>query len=133
MEAGFAAGEMGGLGTRGAVLLAPSAYLASAAGATLLLSQLLPERLHTIADPCTAVALTAWHLQVDPSALPPDDSTNTRQNRWDDACCQHVASTLLHEAADNNKSKARLLASVEDTAGAWLDTVPILSLGLKLR
>ena len=71
---------MGGLGTRGAVLLPPSAYLASVAGATVLLSRLLPERLLTIADPCTASALTAWHLKVDPSVLPPDVSTNTRQS-----------------------------------------------------
>jgi hypothetical protein len=121
----------GGLGTRGAVLLAPSAYLASAAGATVLLSRLLPVRLLTIDDPCTAVALTAWRLQVNPSALPPDTSTCTQQSSWDNACCQQVASSLLDEAA-NSESKARLLASVEDTAGAWLNTVPILSLGLKL-
>jgi hypothetical protein len=55
----------------------------------------------------------------------------TRQSSWDNACCQQVASLLLDEAADS-ESKARLLASVEDTAGAWLNTVPILSLGLKL-
>ena len=117
MEAGIAAGEVGGLGTRGAVLLAPSAYLASASDASALLSRLLPERLLTIADPCTAVALTAWRLQVDPSALPPDISMCTRQSSWDNACCQQVASSLLDEATDS-ESKARLLASAEDTAGA---------------
>ena len=52
--------------------LAPFAYLATITGASALSSPLLPERLLTIADPCTAVALTVWRLQVDPSALPPD-------------------------------------------------------------
>ena len=115
------------MGTRGAVLLAPSAYLASAASASALLLRLLL----TIADPCTAVALTAWRLQVDPSALPPDISMCTRQSSWNNACCQQVASLLLDEAT-NSESKVRPPASVEDTAGAWLNTVLILSLGLKL-
>ena len=50
---------------------------------------------------------------------------------WDNACSQQVASLLIDEAT-NSELKTRLLASVEDTAGACLNTVPILLLGLKL-
>ena len=49
----------GGLGVRGVVLLAPSAYLASAASTTELTSTLLPERLRDIEDSGIAAAMSA--------------------------------------------------------------------------
>lgn len=121
----------GGLGVRSAVMLAPSAYLASAAGASHLIMNLLPLRLHGAVDHSTEVALSAWKLQVDPSALPPDPPQNIHQKSWDIPCCRQKAMSLLSGASDEI-SRARLLASMDDTSGAWLEAVPISSIGLKL-
>ena len=49
----------GGLGIRGVVLLAPSAYLASAARTVELTTSLLPTRLHDVADSGMATAKSA--------------------------------------------------------------------------
>ena len=118
----------GGLGIRSAVSLAPSTYLASAAGATILLSEILPVRLHDSSDPSVTVAFDAWSAQVHPTALPPDDSSRVIQRRWDESCCKQKVSTLLSEAVDID-SKARLLACMNESAGSWLNALPDLSLG----
>ena len=50
----------GGIGVRSVLQLAPSAFLASAAGATELLTLLLPTRLLNIPDPAVVLAEAAW-------------------------------------------------------------------------
>ena len=50
----------GGIGIRRTVQLAPSAYLASAAGCSELIQQILPPRLHTAVDPHVEVACNLW-------------------------------------------------------------------------
>jgi len=52
----------GGLGVRSVVLLAPSAYLASAASTMELTSTLLPIRLRDIEDSGVASAMSAWRM-----------------------------------------------------------------------
>lgn len=121
----------GGLGIRSAVMLAPSAYLASAAGAANLIQNLLPTRLHSSINQSAEVALTAWKQRVDPTVLPPVAPHSSRQKIWDISCCRQSASTLLSSASDADK-RSRLLASVEDTSGLWLRAIPISSIGLKL-
>ena len=50
----------GGVGIRRTVQLAPSAFLASAAGCSELIHNILPPRLHNISDPHTEAALACW-------------------------------------------------------------------------
>jgi len=47
----------GGLGIRSAVMLAPSAFLASAAGTAALVSQILPDSFTVLPDPLVSLAL----------------------------------------------------------------------------
>jgi hypothetical protein len=63
--------------------------------------------------------------------LPPDVVQSRHQKAWDNPCCRQMAMTLLDSTADK-ATRARLLASVEDTSGVWLQTIPISSIGLKL-
>ena len=64
----------GGLGVRNIVLLAPSAYLASAASTTDFTSILLPARLRDVKDSGVDAALVAWTSQA---ANPLEVSTPT--------------------------------------------------------
>ena len=54
----------GGLGVRSVVMLAPSAYLASAANTTDLTSVLLPAQLRAVEDSGIDAALAAWTRQA---------------------------------------------------------------------
>ena len=131
MGTSVTAGALGGLGIRSAALLAPSAYLASAAGATNLILNLLPHRLHSTSDVSVDMALSAWREQVESTTSPPVTDQRSHQKAWDTPCCEWKAAALLAGAPDET-SRARLLASVQDTSGSWLSAVPISSLGLKL-
>ena len=62
--------HVGGLGVRRAVQLAPSAFLASAAGCSSLIHEILPPCVHACVDPHIDLALTAWkqsHTESPPS------------------------------------------------------------------
>jgi hypothetical protein len=120
----------GGLGIRGAVLLAPSAYLASAASTSSLTQSLLPTRLQDIADQYIAVTLSTWSLNTS-NLEPPSIPSSFRQRAWDDPCCRVVADQLL-ASADDQCERARLLASRTDGSGDWLQALPLPSIGLKL-
>ena len=61
----------GGLGIRSAAQLAPSAFLASAAGCAALSKDILPIRLHCVPSPESAEALALWNAHV---AVPPPES-----------------------------------------------------------
>ena len=124
----------GGLGVRGVVLLAPSAYLASAASTAELTSTLLPARLRDVDDSGIAIATSAWLRQATCPTTPsvtPALPTSTAQRAWDDPCCKVQADILL-EAAVDPVSRARLLASRSPGSGDWLEALPISSIGLKL-
>ena len=67
----------GGIGIRRAAQLAPSAFLASAAGCSDLVHQILPLQLRDVPDPTVEQALAIW--QQDLEELPPSGTS---------ACCQ---------------------------------------------
>jgi Reverse transcriptase (RNA-dependent DNA polymerase) len=121
----------GGLGVRSAVSLASSAYLASAAGTSELVNSLLPPHLHQAVDPSVAAAFKSWQSVVDPAALPPTSELAKRQRAWDESCCRWAALALLNSATDDY-TRARLKASQHVTSGAWLEALPISSVGLRL-
>jgi hypothetical protein len=81
----------GGLGVRGVVLLAPSAYLASAASTSEFKSALLPPHLRDVKDSgIDHVAQAAWsELATYPSCATyvPDAPASFMQRAWDDLCC----------------------------------------------
>ena len=59
------------IGIRSAVMLAPSAYLASAADIATLVLKLLPSFLHHISDRSTPNSLAAWQSAVEHTTLAP--------------------------------------------------------------
>lgn len=119
----------GGLGIRSATHLAPSAFLASAAGCTDLLTRILPDRLKDIPYPFVEAAEQEWrkgHSEQLPSGLP-----RTQQKAWDAPRVQGTYHDLL-SGATSHKERARLLASATRESGAWLNALPVAALGLRL-
>ena len=118
----------GGLGIRSAVMLAPSAYLASAAGTLDLTTRILPDRLRDSEDSYVKSAMDAWSISSGGS----DHTTivPSSQRSWDDVCCRSVSDDLLNNST-NDSDRARLLASRSDS-GDWLNAVPLQAVGLKL-
>jgi len=123
----------GGLGVRGIVLLAPSAYLASAANTMELTSALLPARLRNIEDSGIESAMSAWtRLATSPTAPTSTPSPpSSAQRAWDDQCCKMSAEMQL-DAAKDHVARARLLAACSQGSGDWLDALPLSSAGLKM-
>jgi hypothetical protein len=122
----------GGLGVRSAVSLASSAYLASAASTADRINTLLPERLQQLPpDAAIKAALQIWQSAVDPSTTLPVAAHAARQHAWDEPCCRRTAASLLETAVDD-QARARLQASQQTTSGAWLEALPIASVGLRL-
>jgi hypothetical protein len=94
----------GGLGVRSVIMLAPSAYLASAACTMELTSSLLPAYLRDSKDSGIAPATSAWlHLA---RYLPSNTQTiltpaSMVQRSSDDPCCKVQSDTLLDAAVDH--------------------------------
>jgi hypothetical protein len=118
----------GGIGVRSAHRLAPSAFLASAAGATALLSLLLPSRFLISLDAAVDQSFETWKKMG--GDVSPAGTDSKIQRCWDEAVCS-TAALELREGADE-VSLARLLASCAFESGAWLKAIPCASLGLNL-
>ena len=97
----------GGLGVRSAALLAPSAFLASAAATLGLQTQLLP---HGVAfpDKGRGLALSTWTGRH--GGQIPEVGTQTKQKTWDKASVAKSQDHLLATHTDQY-NRARLLAS----------------------
>jgi hypothetical protein len=124
----------GGLGVRGVVLLAPSAFLASAASTTQLTTALVPARLHDVIESGITTATSAWIRQATSHTSPtqvPSLPVSSVQRAWDDPCCKAQADLLLDSAVDV-VSRARLLAARSPCAGDWLEALPLSHVGLKM-
>lgn len=120
--------RLGGIGVHSAYRLAPSAFLASAAGATVLLSQILPPNILAIPDVAVGAAMEMWR-SLGGTVMPSGTETKV-QRSWDEPICR-VLSEALREGVDE-RTLARLLASCSPESGAWLKALPSASLGLKL-
>ena len=119
----------GGIGIRRAAQLAPSAFLASAAGCSALASEILPSHLRDVPDPSLETALTVWHQGHDEPA--PTGTPSHRQKAWDAPQIRATYEALL-EASPDESTRARLLAVATKESGAWLDALPVSSLGLHM-
>ena len=119
----------GGLGFRSAVDLAPSAYLASTAASTELVHSIVPHHLGDLPLPSQAEAEIEWskgHNQPRPDGI-----AQRQQKSWDNIKVASVADTLLQTAPDS-RARSRLLAASARESGAWLNALPVPSLGLRM-
>jgi hypothetical protein len=118
----------GGLGIRRVSSLAPSAFLASAAG-TRDLQDLILGRTDRSADDvfdrCLVSQLSKFPM------LPPSGSAAGKQQAWDKAVVEAEFSILVN-CYTNANHKARLIAAAAPHSGDWLHTPPIASCGLHL-
>ena len=119
--------RFGGIGIRSAAQLAPIAFLASAAGCTDLVQEILPPRLQDALDPNIKLAMECWREGHEhPPPLPPNSH---QQKAWDTPRVEVTYKSLLDSAVDNH-NRARLLAVKCKETGAWLNALPVASLGL---
>ena len=105
----------GGIEVRRAVQLAPSAFLASAAGCDDLINRILPHQVQSDSYPAVVEAREEWSRGHDQS--PPFSPDNTRQKAWDQPRVQASHKALL-ETASNPQARARLLATTTKESGA---------------
>ena len=121
--------RLGGLGVRCAVQVAPSAYLASTAATAELVSIVLPSTHKSLPVPSSGLALAKW--SEGHSCDSPTGAEVVREKSWDCIRAEATASTLLDGARDDME-RARLLAAMDRDSGAWLQALPISSVGLKM-
>jgi hypothetical protein len=119
----------GGLGIRSAVMLAPSAFLASAAGTRILQDRILPKEMHHVCDPLLVPAEQNWSKMS--SSTPPNGQSSFKQKLWDEGVVKHFSATLLSEVT-NPLDRARLLAAQSPHSADWLHAAPISSVGLRM-
>jgi hypothetical protein len=121
----------GGLGVRRVSSLAPSAFLASAAG-TRDLQDMTPHRCDISADSAVDHVLEQWtiiHGQSDVSR--PVGTSAAKQREWDKpSICADLA--RLMASLPDRHHQARLLAVSTPHCGDWLHALPISSCGLRL-
>ena len=121
-----------GLGVRRATQLAPSAFLASAAGCTTIILELLPPRLRETAYYACEDTLQVWSEGLEASAPLAADAPS--QKAWD---APRVTASLkaLQAAAPDSVTQASLLAACRKLkeAGAWLQALPVSALGLRMK
>ena len=122
--------KYGGIGLSSAVHLAPSAFLASAAGSEKLISEILPENTH-LDNELLFSAIEHWHAFSDA------DSTvvikePAAQKDWSAAVNKQKFARIHLVNAINETPRARVLAYQGKIAGAWLNAYPSKAIGLKL-
>ena len=118
----------GGLGIRSVGLLAPSAFLASAAATRDLQTALLPSGFG-FPDPDWDLALSTWSARYNTEI--PAGTAQAKQKSWDEASIT-TALEILTAGHTDPYHRARLLASQAPHSGDWLHAWPITACGLRL-
>ena len=121
--------KVGGIGIRRSTHLAPSAFLASAAGCADMIHQILPP--HIIKNDSLYIesALSIW--ADDHSHYLPSHPLSCSQRAWDASKIEAYVVTLQQSAADD-LTKARLLSVFCPESGTWLNALPISSVCLRM-
>ena len=110
-------------------LLAPSAFLASAAGTSALQDSIISSIAAASSDPAFQANLEAWKLLS--NAAVPVGLEVTKQSSWDERCISSALTNLTANVTDAI-SRARLLAAQSAHSGDWLMAPPITAVGLRL-
>ena len=118
----------GGLGVRSVASLASSAFLASAASTNDLQLSILV-RTHIVEDQSKASVLEQW-LDATKSVEPIGDASHIQKN-WEKPGIEETKSSLLSNC-NNDRDRARILASRAVHSGEWLNALPISSCGLRM-
>ena len=103
--------------------------MASVAGSATLVAQIIPTHLEQFPIVARDEALSCWSQRHnDPS---PPDSVSHSQREWDSPRVKASSQALLEDILDA-RSRARLLAAGRKELGAWLNTLPVSTLGLRM-
>ena len=108
---------MGGLGVRSVCMLAPSAFLASAAATLLLEDAILESSMAGVKDTAVSIVTTSW-CNLAKTIESPDVSRHI-QREWDSAITTDVYNNLL-TTCSSLVDQVRLQAVVTPNAGDWL-------------
>jgi len=122
----------GGLGVRLATDLALPAFLSSINGASDLIMQLLPSRLHVtagISDPICVEASLEWQTRC--SSAIPDAGRAAIQKAWDKPLVSRKLEGVM-SAAQTQVGRARLIAAAAPHSGDFLHAVPCSAVGTRL-
>ena len=123
----------GGLGIRSAVLLAPSAFLASAVGSASLSRAILPIQFDPVwPSKSTLSAIQHWKSLAEGVVETPSGNSAIKQKAWDTPLVDGQFALLLSLTSANPAAKAHLLAAQQKESGAWLTAPPLRALGLRL-
>ena len=117
--------KLGGMGIQSAVLTAPSAFLASAVGCESFSQNL---NLKFGSDGDVESALTAWYELSSVDAMPV--AKRKAQKTWSAPVLDKLQLDI-EQSLDQTQSK-RFSPTQGRYAGAWLNAIPMSSLGLKL-
>ena len=117
-----------GLGIRRVSSLAPSAFLASAAG-TRDLQDCILRCTDRTADDIYERCLTSQLIKF--PNLPPSGSATDKQRAWDEPVIETEYNLLLKLYSEPNH-RARLIAAAAPHSGDWLHALPIAACGLHL-
>ena len=117
--------KFGGLDIRRAVQLAPSATLLMLQPGFDLVSHILPTRLNFLHQLTLDKAIALW------SRTAPSCASSHLSPEWDILTINSTAYNLLDSATDSI-SIACFLAGSSEEAGAWLNALPISSLGPRM-
>ena len=109
--------------------LAPTALLASADGAHLLMLDLLPAHLSTSQYEDRGSALRVWNKDLPPEM--PVPTLTSSQKAWDRTRIEILFDTIITSCSDV-ESRARLLDVGSVESRAWLNAPPVSSLGLRM-
>ena len=110
-------------------MLAPSAFLASAASTRELQESILPHNIRLLEDKSVTENETRWLAMSE--APKPVAELQHIQKSWDGLIVSNLVTKVLSRAS-SEADKARLLAASAPHSGDWLLAPPISSVGLKL-
>jgi len=110
-------------------MLAPSAYLASAASTLLLQQSILSDSIWMQGNQPVASTETLWTALA--NSPKPSQQTQHIQKAWDGPVAANQKDLILSRAP-SDVDKARLLAEASPHSGDWLHTPPITAVGLRL-
>ena len=117
----------GGIGVHSTTMLATSAYLATAASCRALVLRLVPS---FDTPPSIHQASQRWTNSYEELEFP-KEGERSKQKALDRPTIEGCFRSLLSSAQDD-RSRARLLAATCKESGLWLQAPPISSLGLRM-